>query len=64
MVLDPKESELAFKNLEKRVHDEALGLFLYRRIKTYGVRRRVLFRPYLTGMPHFVDAVSISSEGR
>lgn len=64
MVLDPKESELAFKNLEKRVHDEALGLFLYRRIKTYGVRRRVLFRPYLTGMPHFVDAVSMSNEGR
>jgi peptide/nickel transport system substrate-binding protein len=61
MVLDPKESEQAFRNLEKKVHDEALGLFLYRRIKTYGVRRRIKFRPYLTGMPHFVDAVSIET---
>lgn len=64
MVLDPKESELAFKNLERKVQEEALGLFLYRRIKTYGIRRRVKFRPYLTGMPHFVDAVSLTSDGR
>lgn len=64
MVLDPKESELAFKSLEKKVHDDALGLFLYRRIKTYGIRRRVNFRPYLTGMPHFVDAVSIEANAR
>jgi peptide/nickel transport system substrate-binding protein len=62
MILDPKESERAFKQLEKKVHDEALGLFLYQRIKTYGVRSRVEFKPYLTGMPHFVDAVSIRSE--
>lgn len=64
MVLDPKESERAFKALERKVHDEALGLFLYRRIKTYGVRRRVKFRPYLTGMPHFADAVSVPGDRR
>lgn len=64
MVLDQKESEQAFKNLEKKAHDDALGLFLYRRIKTYGVRRRVKFRPYLTGMPHFVDAVSIEGSDK
>jgi peptide/nickel transport system substrate-binding protein len=64
MILDPEESERAFKKIENKVHDEALGLFLYQRIKTYGVRRRVEFKPYLTGMPHFVDAVSLASEGR
>ena len=64
MILDPKESEAAFKVLERQVHEEALGLFLYQRIKTYGVRRRVKFRPYLTGMPHFVDAVTLSDRER
>ncbi len=64
MILDPRKSELAFRELEKLVHEEALGLFLYQRIKTYGVRRRVRFRPYLTGMPHFSDALSMASDPR
>ena len=61
-IMDPAESEKAFQELERKVYDDALGVFLYRRIKTYAVSRRVRFSPYLTGMPHFVDAVSLVKE--
>ncbi|HNI56629.1 MAG TPA: hypothetical protein PKZ00_03520, partial [Elusimicrobiota bacterium] len=61
-IMDPAESEKAFQELERKVYDDALGVFLYRRIKTYAVSKRVRFSPYLTGMPHFVDAVSLVKE--
>jgi peptide/nickel transport system substrate-binding protein len=64
MILDPKESAEAFQKLERKVYDEALGMFLYRRIKTYAVSRRIKFRPYLTGMPHYSDAVSLVNDKR
>ncbi|MBL8023640.1 MAG: ABC transporter substrate-binding protein [Elusimicrobia bacterium] len=61
MILDSKESDLAFQEIERKVHEDALGMFLYRRIKTYAVSQRINFRPYLTGMPHYSDAVSIET---
>jgi hypothetical protein len=53
--LDPVEQEKKFCALVRYVHDEALGIFTYQRIKTYGVSRRVRFVPSVTGMAHFVD---------
>lgn len=53
--LDPAEQEKKFCALVRYVHDEALGIFTYQRIKTYGVNRRVHFVPSVTGMAHFVD---------
>jgi ABC-type transport system substrate-binding protein len=39
--------------VDAHIHEQALLLFLYQRIKTYGVRQGVTFVPSLTGMPHF-----------
>lgn len=51
--LDPEEQERAGRELDRFIHDEALGIFTYQRVKTYGVRRGVRFVPWVTGMPYF-----------
>jgi peptide/nickel transport system substrate-binding protein len=51
---DERRREMAFE-LDRYIHDEALLLFLYQRIKTYGVRKGVEFAPSITGMPYFFD---------
>ena len=52
---DPMELEQRARELDKYVHDQALSLFTYQKIKTYGVRRHVRFTPYVSGMPYFFD---------
>lgn len=51
--LDPAERQARARALDRMIHEEALSLFTYQRIKTYGVGRRVRFVPYVTGMPYF-----------
>ncbi|HBL18347.1 MAG TPA: hypothetical protein DD417_16735, partial [Elusimicrobia bacterium] len=41
------------RELDRYVYEQALSLFTYQRIKTYGVRNGVRFIPYITGMPYF-----------
>lgn len=52
---DAERKEIG-RELDRYVHDEALMLFLYQRIKIYGVRKGVSFSPSITGMPYFYDA--------
>jgi peptide/nickel transport system substrate-binding protein len=47
-----KRRELA-QELDAYMHEEALLLFTYQRIKTCGVRAGVDFTPSITGMPYF-----------
>ena len=47
-----RRRELA-ESLDRYMYDEALLLFLYQRVKTYGVRKGVEFLPSITGMPYF-----------
>ena len=47
-----RRRELA-ESLDRYMYDEALLLFLYQRVKTYGVRKGVEFAPSITGMPYF-----------
>lgn len=54
--LDAAERTALARELDAYVRDEALLLFLYQRIKTYGVRKGIVFRPTITGMPYFSDA--------
>ncbi|MBI5246263.1 MAG: ABC transporter substrate-binding protein [Elusimicrobia bacterium] len=49
---DGKRRELA-EDLDRYMYDEALLIFLYQRIKTYGVGKGVDFVPAITGMPYF-----------
>lgn len=51
--LDPAEQDRAGRELDRYVHDEALSVFTYQRVKTYGVRRGIVFVPSVTGMPYF-----------
>lgn len=51
--LDDAERRRLAEDLDRHVHDEALLLFLYQRIKTYGVRKGIEFVPPITGMPYF-----------
>ncbi len=41
------------ESLDQYIYDEALLLFLYQRVKTYGVGKGVDFVPSITGMPYF-----------
>ncbi|HEX4048293.1 MAG TPA: ABC transporter substrate-binding protein [Elusimicrobiota bacterium] len=52
---DAKRRGLA-EDLDRYVHDEALLLFTYQRIKTCGVGAGVEFVPSITGMPYFYAA--------
>lgn len=47
---DGKRATLS-KSLDKYIHDNALGIFTYQRIKTYAVRKGIMFTPYASGMP-------------
>jgi peptide/nickel transport system substrate-binding protein len=47
--LDPVKHEQMAQELDRYVHDEALSLFTYQRIRTYGVARDINFVASLTG---------------
>lgn len=51
--LDAQDQQRAGAALDRYVYDQALGVFTYQRLKTYGVRRGVHFVPWVTGMPYF-----------
>lgn len=44
------------KELDVLIHDRALALFTYQRIKTYGINAGLVFVPSITGMLDFRDA--------
>lgn len=52
--IDPAEQDRAGRELDRFIHDEALGVFTYQRLKTYGVRKGVRFVPSVTGMPYLL----------
>ena len=51
--LDPQEQQKRGEELDRYIHDQALSIFTYKRIRTYGVRRGIRFVPSVTGMPDF-----------
>lgn len=51
--LDDEVRRASAEELDRYMYDEALLLFLYQRVKTYGVRKGVDFEPSITGMPYF-----------
>lgn len=53
--LDDVKREAAGRELDRYVHDSALSLFTYQKIKTYGQSAELQFTPYLSGMPLFFD---------
>lgn len=54
--IDPKRQDALAQSLDKYIHDEALCIFTYQRIKTYGISRRLKFSPYVTGVNYFDKA--------
>jgi peptide/nickel transport system substrate-binding protein len=54
--LDPVAREKAGRELDAYVHENALSLFTYQKVKTYGLNRKVRFEPYISGMPYFFSA--------
>ncbi|MBI4061627.1 MAG: ABC transporter substrate-binding protein [Elusimicrobia bacterium] len=51
--LDAQEQERAGMELDRYVYEQALGVFTYQRVKTYGVSKAVSFVPSITGMSYF-----------
>lgn len=51
--LDPVEQQRLGMEVDRYVYEEALSLFTYQKIRTYGVRKNVNFVPTVTGMPYF-----------
>jgi peptide/nickel transport system substrate-binding protein len=56
MILDDKERDLYGKELDSYIYNQALGLFTFQRIKTYGVNERLRFIPSVTGVHYFFRA--------
>lgn len=53
--LNSDERDRLGRELDAYVHDQALSLFTFQKIKTYGVKSDVQFEPYVTGMPYFFN---------
>lgn len=51
--LTVEEQQKNGEALQRYIHDNALGIFTYQRIRTYAMRRDLMFMPYITGMPYF-----------
>ena len=51
--LDPEDQQKRGMELDQYVYDQALSVFTYKRIRTYGVRKGIHFIPSVTGMPYF-----------
>lgn len=51
--LDPKEQERRARELDRFVRDQAYCIFIYQRIRTFGLRKGIDFTPHVTGMPQF-----------
>ncbi|HEX7008883.1 MAG TPA: ABC transporter substrate-binding protein, partial [Phycisphaeraceae bacterium] len=54
--LDDAQRARLGRELDHYVYEQALSLFTYQKIKTYGARLGVEFTPYISGMPYFFDA--------
>ncbi|MDE2292975.1 MAG: ABC transporter substrate-binding protein, partial [Elusimicrobia bacterium] len=50
---DPGEQRRRVAAFSEAVNHEALTLFTYQRIRTYGLAKDLVFEPYLSGMPLF-----------
>jgi len=59
MELDPGKHEKAAQELDRYVYDQALSLFTYQRIRTYGVSRRIKFIPNVTGRLYLYQNQSV-----
>ena len=53
--LEPERRLQLARELDRYVHEQALSLFTYQKIKTYGIRAGVRFTPCVSGMPYFLD---------
>lgn len=53
--IDSGEQDEKFKDLDRYVYEEALGLFTYQKTDIYGMSRKVHYVPYITGMPYYSD---------
>ena len=50
---DSRERERRARTLDRYIYDQALSLFTYQRIKTCGMRKGLVFRASMSGMPYF-----------
>lgn len=54
--LDLNRQDRLGRDLDKYIFDQALCLFTYQRIRTYGISRRLVFQPSITGNNYFLTA--------
>ena len=54
--LDPNQAAVLAKKLDRFIQEEALCLFSFQKIRTYGISKKVHFTPSRTGMPYFYSA--------
>lgn len=51
-----EDHERLARELDAWIYDQALALFTYQRIRTYGMRQDLKFQPHVTGMLNLEDA--------
>jgi peptide/nickel transport system substrate-binding protein len=51
--LDSQARAQQGRRIDAMIHDEAFSLFTYQQIRTYAVKKNVMFFPFVTGMPYY-----------
>lgn len=59
---DPLEHERLARELDRWIHDEALGIFTYQRIRTFGMRKELKLPHHFTGMLVNLDQARLEGE--
>ena len=59
---DPQEHERLARELDRWIYDEALGLFTYQRIRTFGLKSGLKYSPHFTGMLMNLDQAVMEDE--
>ena len=59
--IDDQKRESLARDLDKYVHDNALGIFTYQRIQTHAAREGLKFTPY-SGTPYFFSTQYTKNE--
>ena len=56
--LDSVAQKAVSQELDRYIRDRHLALPTYQRNRTYGLRRGVIFEPYVSGMPYFYETTN------
>jgi hypothetical protein len=62
--LDLDEQRAVSEDLDAYIYSEYLAIPTYERVRTYGLRRGVVFTPYVSGVPYFDELAFVDANAK